>query len=149
MWQRRWAGFALSKEDRSPGQFGTGEHQGLRFGSSSTQGLIYRNSETNWGIFLLHKSPFSDFVTHSCSPPGFSKPFEDFFPAPYESFQSFLNPDPRPLFVKRFLFLPHYCCYLFFTIALQAVPSFPPVFLVYLLSPACFCCWKGEMQRLM
>lgn len=74
--------------------------------------------------------------------------FKLFFPAPFESFQSFLNPDPRPFFVKHFLFLPHYRCYLFFTIALQAVPSFPPVFLVYLHIPACFFSfWKEKKCR--
>lgn len=62
----------------------------------------------NRGSFLC-KSPFFYSVIQSCSPPGFNIPFQAFcFLAPFESFQPFLNPDPRPLFVKRFLFLPHY-----------------------------------------
>lgn len=40
------ASFALSKEDRRLGEFGTHGHEGLRFVSSSTKVLIYRNLET-------------------------------------------------------------------------------------------------------
>lgn len=70
-----------------------------------------------------------------------------FSTGPFESFQCFLNPDPRPLFVDFFLFLPRYCCYLFFTITLQAAPSFPPVFLVYLHISDCFFFLVGKKHR--
>lgn len=53
--------------------------------------------------FLVNLFFFPHFVTQPCSPPGFNKPFQAFFSTgPFESFQCFLNPDPRPLFVEIF-----------------------------------------------
>lgn len=55
--------------------------------------------------------------------------FKLFFPRPFESFQFFLNPEPRPLFVMRFLFLPHYRCYVFFHNCLASCSFLPSSFL--------------------
>lgn len=54
------------------------------------------------------------------------------FPAPFVFFQSFQNPNLRSLVEKLCLFFPHYCYCSFFTIALQAAPSLPPVSSFYL-----------------